>query len=231
MSFLRHWPNHPAYRSGLRLRRRLAEAVGVYRYSSTGYWDFLQQHLPRQSTGVFLEAGAHDGWSGSNTYSLEACWGWRGLLVEPDPAQARECRRNRRSPVIPCALVPPDFPGREIILETAGLLSTVLDSPLLEQSRQSAHNYYGDYAPRQISVPARTLDSLLREHGLPGLDFLSLDVEGFEEPALRGLDFDHCAPKFILVEANYPDAIHALLAPRYDLVARLGLCDRFYALR
>src|SRR5438270_7132790 len=35
--------------------------------------------------GYFVEAGAHDGFTQSNTYWLERFRGWRGLLVEPMP--------------------------------------------------------------------------------------------------------------------------------------------------
>jgi FkbM family methyltransferase len=231
MIFPAKWRGGPAHSSLLRTRRRIGESIGLYRYSITGYWPFLQDHLPRKAGGTYLEAGAHDGWTGSNTYSLAAIWGWRGALVEPVPELYRQCLRNRSGPVFPCALVARDYPGAEITIETAGLLSTMVDSPLLEQSRQSARNHYGPYSARQISVPARTLDSLILECGFAQLDFLSLDIEGFEEPALRGLDFDRRPPRFILVEANYPEPVHQLLAPRYDLVAHLGDCDRFYALR
>jgi len=232
MSFLAQRRGGAAHTRLLRTRRRLGEAVGLYRYSVTGFWPFLREHLPRKTGGTFLEAGAHDGWTGSNTYGLEAIWGWRGALVEPVPELYRECCVNRpRAKNFHAALVSADYPPPTITLETAGLLSTLVDSPLLEQSRQSATNHYGAYSARQISVPARTLDSLILECGFAQLDFLSLDVEGFEEQALRGLDFERRAPRFILVEANFPEPVHQLLAPRYDLVARLGDCDRFYALR
>jgi len=205
--------------------------LGIYRYSVAGYWPFLQEHLPRETGGTFLEAGAHDGWTGSNTYSLEAIRGWRGALVEPVPELYRQCLRNRSARAFNCALVSRDYLGAEITVETAGLLSAVIGSPLFDQSRRMASEYYGDYTRRQISVPARTLDSLILECGFAQLDFLSLDVEGFEELALRGLDLDLRPPRFILVEANFPEPIHQLLDPRYRLVASLGERDRFYALR
>ena len=38
-----------------------------------------------QKGGFFIEAGALDGERSSNTYYLEAIYGWTGLLVEMDP--------------------------------------------------------------------------------------------------------------------------------------------------
>jgi FkbM family methyltransferase len=217
----------------MRARRQACESLGIFRYSVTGYWPFLQQYLPRKTGGTFLEAGAHDGWTGSNTYSLEAIWGWRGALVEPVPELHRQCCANRpRAKNFHAALVARDYPDPAITIEIAGLLSTVTDPTLLDRSRPAAESYYGkDYRPAQIQVPARTLDSLLIECGFASLDFLSLDVEGFEAQALRGLDFDRLAPRFILVEANYPDQVHAILDPRYRLLAATGPHDLLFTLR
>jgi len=217
----------------MRGRRRLCESLGIHRYSVTGYWSFLQEHLPRKTGGTFLEAGAHDGWTGSNTYSLEAIWGWRGALVEPVPELHRQCCVNRpRAKNFPCALVSADYPSPTVTLEAAGLFSTVTDQRLLDRARPLAQEFYGgNYAATQIQVPARTLDSLISESDFSQLDFLSLDVEGFEEQALRGLKFDRCAPRFILVEGNFPEAIHAILDSRYHLVATTGKNDLLFALR
>src|SRR5438045_2172687 len=41
--------------------------------------------------GFFIEAGAFDGYRYSATYALEAI-GWSGLLVEPIPQRAEQCR-------------------------------------------------------------------------------------------------------------------------------------------
>jgi FkbM family methyltransferase len=233
MSFLGQLRGSPLHLSALHHRRRFCESLGIHRYSVTGYWPFLQEYLPRKTGGTFLEAGAHDGWTGSNTYSLEAIWGWHGALVEPVPALYRQCLLNRpHAKIFPCALVARDYTAPTITLESAGLFSTVNDHALLNRSRTLARDYYGtQYSASQIQVPARTLDSLLAECGFPELDFLSLDVEGFEAPALRGLDLDRLAPRFILVEANFPADVHAILDPRYRLVASTGHHDLLFTLR
>lgn len=45
-----------------------------------------------------------------------------------------------------------------------------------------------------------TLDSLLAEHGIATVDFLSVDVEGMEIDVLRGLSLDRVRPHPILIE-------------------------------
>jgi hypothetical protein len=65
-------------------------------------------------------------------------------------------------------------------------------------------------------VPARPLSSLLDEAGICRVDLLSLDVEGYEAQALRGLDLSRHAPMWILVE------MHDLEAGRTEIGAVLG---------
>jgi hypothetical protein len=71
--------------------------------------------------------------------------------------------------------------------------------PELEQSHLEHARRFADLG--LVSVPARTLASILDELGAPEVDFLSLDVEGMEIPALRGLDLGRHRPGMILVEA------------------------------
>jgi hypothetical protein len=84
-------------------------------------------------------------------------------------------------------------------------------------------------------VPARTLSSLLDEMDAPEVDLLSLDVEGHEPQALRGLDLDRHAPRFVLVEihdmATGREPIEAILGHRYVAVEQLSPVDMLYARR
>ena len=87
------------------IRRAVAEALGSDRYSYTalnGLDRKLQAYLDYRD-GFFIEAGANDGLTQSNTYWLERFRGWRGLLVEGLPDLAAACRRNRpRSRTVTC---------------------------------------------------------------------------------------------------------------------------------
>src|SRR5688500_12891393 len=76
--------------------------------------------------GFFIEAGANDGLRQSNTCYFEKYRGWRGLLVEPIPEKARQCRKNRPNSIVEqCALVPFDFPHDTIELRSCNLMSVV----------------------------------------------------------------------------------------------------------
>jgi hypothetical protein len=89
--------------------------------------------------------------------------------------------------------------------------------------------------PYEVDVPARTLSSILDEHGAPEVDLLSLDVEGFEPQALRGLDLSRHAPRWIAVEAHDVTAgrraLEEVLGERYVLAAELSPVDLLYRRR
>src|ERR1700686_1931252 len=64
--------------------RFAAEARGDDRLSRPALHelDVKLNGVIERDSGFFIEAGAHDGFTQSNTYYLERFRGWRGLLVE-----------------------------------------------------------------------------------------------------------------------------------------------------
>ena len=226
-----------------RLRRRACESLGVRRYSRPALFGIdrkLERHLDRDG-GVFIEAGANDGVKQSNTYYFEKIRGWTGLLVEPVQELAAECRKNRRaSIVVEAALAARDGAGATVELHVAGLMSTVAgalgDAAATARHVAAAQSVQRNLETRTIRVPARTLSALIDEAGLAGeIDLLSLDVEGAEEMALRGLDLRRHAPRFICVEARDEAAIAAVLGECYrvaEVLTDLGSHrDLLYARR
>jgi hypothetical protein len=74
-----------------------------------------------------------------------------------------------------------------------------------------------------VSVPATTLSGLLDRVGSPSVDFMSLDLEGYEAAALRGLDLERHRPALLLVEISRDrQAIDDLLDGSYEPIAELS---------
>ena len=46
------------------------------------------------SNGFFIELGAHDGITQSNTYYYEKNKNWRGVLIEPTPKLFKMCKKK-----------------------------------------------------------------------------------------------------------------------------------------
>ena len=65
------------------------------------------------------------------------------------------------------------------------------------------HNLYSGF--QKINVPAGPLDTVLKHHKIPKVDFFSLDVEGYELNVLKGIDWETTDVTYILVEVNFND--------------------------
>jgi FkbM family methyltransferase len=182
--------------------------------------------------GFFVEAGANDGLDQSNTLLYEKYYGWTGLLIEPIPELAARCRRNRpRCIVENCGLVSFDYPQASVSMRYCNLMSLVKGAMKSEEAEQQ-HIQTGCAVQKissyEFTAPAKTLTAVLDQHRVQGIDFFSLDVEGYEIEVLKGLDFDRYRPKFLLIEARFRQEIDALLGPRYEAVATLSHHDVLY---
>lgn len=126
--------------------------------------------------GFFIEVGANDGYSQSNTYFLQKKRKWKGILVEGIPELFEKARIKRsKSAVYNCALVSNEHRGSTVIMHYANLMS-VVDSSL--KSIEEHDNYIksgldvqrlkGSYS---AAVEARTLESILDKYpNLPDID-------------------------------------------------------------
>jgi FkbM family methyltransferase len=189
-------------------------------------YDFFKQEKP----GFFVEAGAYDGITFSNTYLLE-CLGWRGLLVEPHPDMARQCHKNRPNSIVAQVALGPRASEGEIEMTCAERPDG--SAPLSFVKADDAHIKRCEregYRLRQVTVPIKSLDSLLESHS-ETVDFLSLDVEGMEVDVLKGFELERFRPKLLLVERQYDtrdEVLSSYLAQKgYQAVAQKG-CNIFF---
>jgi len=219
-----------------RARRRRAEARGSDRLSRPalhGMDTKIDAAIDRDG-GFFVEAGANDGFTQSNTYWLERFRGWNGILIEPMPTHYEECRLERPgATIVNAALMPAAAPGQTGRMQFGELKSSVHGTqPEGEQEWVKPGLVLGWRDPHEVEVPARTLSSIIDEHDAPEIDLLSLDIEGFEPQALAGLDLDRHAPRWIVVEVHDlesgREAIEEALRDRYDLEAQISPLDLLY---
>ncbi|GJD54716.1 FkbM family methyltransferase [Methylobacterium dankookense] len=147
--------------------------------------------------GFFVEFGATNGRTNSNTFLLEDGYGWTGILAEPNPIWHADLARNRG-----CAIEHRCIAARSG--ETVEFLAT--DDPELSALATCAANDHfasvRSTAPR-IKVDTLSLNDLLAEHGAPRrIDYMSVDTEGSELEIMRAFDFDRYDVRLLSIEHN-----------------------------
>jgi FkbM family methyltransferase len=151
-----------------------------------------------KKSGYFVEFGATDGKSLSNTYLLEKKYQWHGILAEPAKGWQSELRKNRSCNIIDsCVWVES---GKKIEFSEArngefSTLSNFLTNELHAKKRMNAKSYL---------VETITLNDLLSElNAPPEIDYLSIDTEGSEYEILKSFDFTKYQINLVTVEHNY----------------------------
>lgn len=168
-------------------------------YSQHGEDFLLSEIFGNQKQGTFVEIGCIDGRRFSNTLMLEE-QGWRGLCVEAHRDYIPLLYRNRPgSTIVHCAIGETDANDVPFFANARGSLST-LDQTRKEQFRQSYGQYFTGFEQQKVAM--RTITTLLREYGLRSIDVLSLDIEGYEVPALQGLDLAAYRPRLLIIESD-----------------------------
>ncbi len=150
--------------------------------------------------GFFVEFGAMDGLSLSNSWLLETEFGWRGLCAEPNPDLFERLHKNRRCIVSSECIGPATGQEVEFILADAfGTISSYADADMHADTRKP----YSDDG-RTIRLRTTSLDDFLRRHSAPReIDYLSIDTEGSEFDILNAFPFSEWKVRLLTVEHNF----------------------------
>ena len=177
-------------------------------YSQYGQDIFLVERVFRGMTGgFFIDIGAGDGITLSNTYYFERSLGWTGICFEPNPTVFESLQQNRKCLCINGAVS--DRKGEARFLKIDGyseMLSGLVGKyePLHVTRIERELTVYGG-TRREIMVPCYELNEILAKNGVSHVDYLSIDTEGSEFDILKSLDFKRIAFRATSVENNYGD--------------------------
>lgn len=178
----------------------------------------MRFYEPVKKNGTYVDVGAHHPSRFSNT-KLFYDVGWRGLSIDPRPGFAKEYLRER----------PEDIALESAIANTPGELTYFLfDEPALngfdaelstKRDQESNYNIVD-----QVKVKVEPLASILQNNFQEGelIDFLSVDVEGFDHEVLQSNDWDKFRPTFVLVEIYGQTIQEVLNTPSSILMSEVG---------
>ena len=154
------------------------------------------------TTKVYIEAGSHDGITGSRSKEFMNDPSYKGILVEPTKTEYLNCvknRKNDRTYIYNCALVPFSYQKETITMQCSNLHTAMNTSVLSDTSNMITHGYTGD----TYTVQARTLQSILDENNITDIEYMFLDVEGAEREVIDGLDHTKTIIQYLELEPHH----------------------------
>ncbi|MDI6774066.1 MAG: FkbM family methyltransferase [Verrucomicrobiota bacterium] len=180
--------------------------------------------------GFFLDIGAHDGVTFSNTLFFEERRGWKGICVEPNRQCYELLTQNRRCAcVLGCVS---NHAGKAKFWEVSGPSSSLSGIPgkLHLRHRERIHAETGERGGKieEIEITCLPLEALLRQYAIARVHYCSIDTEGGELDILNTIDFSTRRIDIFTVENNYGDTrIRRFLEQRGYRLLRAD-CDEVY---
>jgi len=194
-------------------------------FSQFGQDRYLHLNLfANQRDGVFVDVGAYDGFTGSNTLFFEKFMGWKGLCIEPDPAQFAKIPEYRSCDRVQACIADKEGTARFFSISD-GL---TMMGGLVDYFDPQDMKMIGERSQTKVvELPTRRLDAVLKERNIGEIDFLSIDTEGSELAILKSFDLQRFKVKALSVENNrngpqIPDYMQSL---GYRRIVRLGVDD------
>jgi len=177
-------------------------------FSQVGQDKFLNEVIfYNKRTGFFIDIGAHDGISYSNTLFFERFKDWDGFCFEPNLNVFNKLVKNRRSKNYNVCI---GNTNRKVsftrIEGYSEMLSGVTES-YHEKHLDRINNSILIKGGRkeEIEIDMVRLDSF-KELVSRQIDFISIDTEGNEFDIIESINFDEFKINTIVVENNYKDS-------------------------
>jgi FkbM family methyltransferase len=168
-------------------------------YSQIGQDLEVVKFYNNKQNGFFIEVGASDGITLSNTYLLETQFNWKGICCEPIPKNFEKLVKNRKNSVC----------FKEAVYNQSGLILTfdiANKYDLLSGISTHIDKYRKDVNANKTTIQVQTitlLDVLDRANAPSFIEYMSLDTEGSEFEILKNFDFGKYTFGLIDVEHNF----------------------------
>ena len=161
-----------------------------------------ENYFPGCNDGFFVDIGAAEGISRSNSYFFEKELGWKGLCVEAQEHSYNQLVKNRDCT---CVLACMSDIEEEVEFMTfknggdavGGIIKYYAPEHVEKQIKKWEHN------SSKVVVNTRTAHDILGEHKVEKVDYLSIDTEGSDFLILKSIDLKQLNVKCISIENNY----------------------------
>ena len=200
-------------------------------YSQLGQDKFIDEFFEKKQEGTFIDIGAHDGKSASNTFFLEEQRNWRGICIEPGINEFKLLNSNRRSINLNVCISNYDGESDFTYIEGYANMLSGLDESYNQQHKMRIQNEVNQYGGRinKIKIPVYKLQTIIDKYNMYDVDYCSIDTEGSEFNIIKSIDFTKTRIKLFTIENNYgnEDIKDYLETKGYFLYRKLQCDDIF----
>ena len=171
-----------------------------------------------KENGVFVDIGANDGVTQSNTLLFEKRYNWSGICIEPIKSTYEKLKKHRKCILVNAAIS--DKEGKEVFIEHPCSLVSGLDTTYHAKHRK---RWNMNKRGRKYTVDCITLNALAEKYSINEIDLLDIDTEGSEFMILKSIDFSKVKIHAILIENHYnKDLIQKYLKTKnFSFVCRI----------
>ncbi len=206
-------------------------------FSQNGQDQYIDQEVLKcKSDGCFLDIGAHDGISFSNTYFFEKYRNWKGVCVEANSLTFSLLKTNRSSENFNCVITDSrkehSFIAVDPPLEMLSGLKEVMSKAQMARINKECSTLSKGF--NEISVPGMTFEDIKSSGPLAKIDYCSIDIEGGELELLQLIGIENIDATIFSVENALQNGYFNQLKLRklfrdagYTLINRLGSDDIF----
>lgn len=180
--------------------------------------------------GFFIDIGAHDGISYSNSLFFEKFNDWSGICVEPNPSVFTKLILNRKSINLNVCIGSENKKVKFTQIEGYSEMLSGVSEKYDERHIQRINNdiLIKGGKKSEIEVNMISLDAV---DGLNNkkIDFISIDTEGNEFDIVTSINFNVLDIKSLVIENNYKDnRIEEYLNPfGFELIYKLDYDEVF----
>lgn len=194
-------------------------------YSQEGQDLILSTHFDKKN-GYFVDIGAYDGISISNTYYFENVLGWKGIAIEPNPGIFSKLAKNRTCECINACISDKDEEVEFLLIKGhSEMLSGIIKKYHPRHLRRiEREKLKFENKAEKISVNCYSLQTLLNRRNIKEVDILSIDTEGGEFDIINKFDFKKIYINAVVIENPYSDwrIWHKLSNEGFIWLARTG---------
>jgi len=168
------------------------------KYSQNNEQEIILNYFKNQAMGTYLDIGAYDPETFSNTRGLYEL-GWRGVLVEPAEMNFQVLQKyfykdNAMQVIQTCV---GDYDGEIPFYDSNG---DAIGTTVATHAKIWEQGYGTKYTTVQSRVI--TFESLMKMTIYKKFDFINIDVEGMDFLIFRQIDFNSVGCSLVCVEYN-----------------------------